>query len=92
FCTNDMMALGAVEAIAAAGKEGDIAVIGFDAVNEARTAIREGRMEGSIAQSPDEMGRVAVESALKCLKGETIPEILPVKIELITKENVDREK
>lgn len=92
FCTNDMMALGAVEAIAAAGKAGEIAVIGFDAVEEARTAIREGRMEGSIAQSPDEMGRVAVESAVKFLKGETIPEVLPVKIELITQENVDREK
>lgn len=92
FCTNDMMALGAVEAISAAGKEGEIAVIGFDAVEEARTAIREGRMEGSIAQSPDEMGRVAVESAVKFLKGETIPEVLPVKIELITQENVDREK
>ncbi|MDP8243067.1 MAG: sugar ABC transporter substrate-binding protein [Candidatus Hinthialibacter antarcticus] len=92
FCTNDMMALGAVEAISAAGKEGEIAVIGFDAVEEARKAIREGRMEGSIAQSPDEMGRVAVESAVKSLKGETIAEVLPVKIELITKENVDLAK
>lgn len=89
FCTNDMMALGAVEAISAAGKEGEIAVIGFDAVDEARTAIRQGRMEGSIAQSPDEMGRVAVESAVKLLNGEAIPETIPVKIELITKENVD---
>ncbi len=88
FCTNDMMALGAVEAIAAADKEGEIAVIGFDAIEEAREAIQQGRMEGSIAQFPDEMGRVAVESAVKVLKGETIPDTIPVKIELITKENI----
>lgn len=89
FATNDMMALGAVEAIAAAGKEGQIAVIGFDAIEEAREAIRNGRMEGSIAQFPDEMGRVAVESAVNYLSGGKIPDAIPVKIELITKENVD---
>ena len=85
FCTNDMMALGAIEAISAAGKDGQIAVIGFDAVNEAREAIKQGRMEGSVAQSPDEMGRVAVQCAVKFLNGETIPDTVPVKIELITK-------
>lgn len=89
FATNDMMALGAMEAISAAGKEGQIAIIGFDAIEEARDVIRQGRMEGSIAQFPDEMGKVAVESAVKVLKGETIPPSIPVKIELITKENVD---
>ncbi len=89
FATNDMMALGAMEAIAAAGKEGQIAVIGFDAIEEARDAVRQGRLEGSIAQFPDEMGRVAVESAVKVIQGETIPATIPVKIELITKENVD---
>ncbi|MFB3786040.1 MAG: sugar ABC transporter substrate-binding protein [bacterium] len=89
FATNDMMALGAVEAIAAAGRKGQIAVVGFDAIDEARQAIRDGIMAGSVAQFPDEMGRVAVESAVKVLRGETIPENIPVKIELITKDNVD---
>ncbi|MBN2329830.1 MAG: sugar ABC transporter substrate-binding protein [Candidatus Omnitrophica bacterium] len=88
FSTNDMMALGAVEAIKAAGKEGEIAVIGFDAIEEARSAIRQGRMEGSIAQFPDEMGRAAVVNAVNVLNGESIPDKIPVKIELITKENV----
>lgn len=89
FATNDMMALGAVEAISAASLKGKIAVVGFDAIDEARQAIREGIMAGSVAQFPDEMGRVAVESAVKVLRGETIPETIPVKIELITKDNVD---
>jgi ABC-type sugar transport system substrate-binding protein len=35
------------------------------------------------------MGRVALESAVKHLKGEEVPAFIPVKIELITKANVD---
>lgn len=89
FATNDMMALGAVEAITAAGLNGKITVIGFDAVEEARKSIREGRLEGSIAQFPDEMGRLAVENALLAIQGKSIPENIPVKISLITKENVE---
>ncbi|MBI1388231.1 MAG: substrate-binding domain-containing protein [bacterium] len=90
FCTNDMMALGAIQAIAQANRTGTISVIGFDAVDEARDAIRRGDMTGSIAQSPHEMGRLAVVNALKRIAGESIPAEIPVKIELITKDNVDQ--
>jgi ribose transport system substrate-binding protein len=84
FACNDMMALGAVEAIAVAGKLGKIKVIGFDAVDDARKAIASGAMIASVAQFPGEMGRVAVESAAKVLKGETVPEDQRVRIELVT--------
>jgi len=89
FACNDMMALGAVEAIAAAGKTGEIVVIGFDAVEDARKAIAEGKMEASVAQFPYEMGKTAVETAVKILNGESVPDYIPVKIELIRKENVE---
>ena len=46
FACNDMMALGATEAIRAAGKAGSIRIVGFDAVEDARKAIREGTMAG----------------------------------------------
>lgn len=85
FACNDMMALGAVEAIAAAGKTGEISVIGFDAVDDARKAIKEGTMTASVAQSPSMIGKVAIENAAKVLKGETIPADIPVAIELITR-------
>ena len=65
FACNDMMALGAVEAIRAAGKTGTIRVVGFDAVDDARKAIADGTMVASVAQFPDEMGRVAVENAVQ---------------------------
>jgi ribose transport system substrate-binding protein len=85
FACNDMMALGAVEAIAAAGKTGKIRVLGFDAVGDARKAIDAGTMIGSVAQFPSEMGRLAVESAVQVLNGQTPPPDQRVKIELVTK-------
>jgi ribose transport system substrate-binding protein len=88
FAASDLMALGAIEAIAAAGKAGRIRVIGFDALDDAKKAIAAGTMEASVAQFPYEMGRVAVESAVKVMRGEKLPPDINVKLELVTKENV----
>lgn len=85
FACNDLMALGAVEAIAAAGRSGRIRVVGFDALDDARKAIEAGRMEASVAQSPREMGRLAVQSAARLLRGESVPPDQKVPISLVTK-------
>jgi ribose transport system substrate-binding protein len=85
FACNDLMALGAIEAIAAAGRSGRIRVVGFDALDDARKAIEAGRMEASVAQSPREMGRLAVQSAARLLRGETVPADQKVPIALVTK-------
>ena len=89
FACNDMMALGAMEAIAAAGRSGKIIIVGFDAVEDARIAIRAGTLEASVAQHPDEMGRLAVESAYRLLQGETLPAMTRVNVELIQKDNLE---
>jgi ribose transport system substrate-binding protein len=91
FACNDIMALGAIEAIAAAGKAGQIRVLGFDAIDDARRAITEGKMTATVAQYPDEMGRAAIEAAVKAMKGETVPADIGVRIGLITKDNAARE-
>ncbi len=83
FACNDLMALGAAEAIAAAGKRGKILVVGFDAQPEARTAIQNGTMAATVAQFPARMGATAVENAARLLRGETIETFSPVSIELI---------
>ncbi len=83
FACSDLMALGAVEAIAAANRTGKIRVVGFDALEDARKAIEAGRMAASVAQSPREMGRLAVESAVKLTRGETVPAEQRVPIELV---------
>ena len=86
FACNDLMALGAVEAVAAAGRTGQVRIIGFDALADARKAIEAGRMVASVAQSPRDMGRVAVESAARLLKGETLPAEQRVAIALVTRD------
>ena len=88
FACNDMMALGAIEAIAAAGKTGRIRVLGFDAVDDARKAIAAGTMAATVAQFPGEMGRVAVEAAVKAMKGEAVSAETSVRIGLVTKETL----
>lgn len=87
FACSDLMALGAVEAIAAAKKTGQIAVVGFDASDEARKAVMGGTMDATVAQSPATMGAMAVENAYRLIKGEPIREEMVVPIKLITKEN-----
>jgi ribose transport system substrate-binding protein len=87
FACNDMMALGAVEAIAASGRTGNVVVVGFDAIEEAREAVVRGQMDATIAQFPREMGIVAVESACRFLKGEKVAAFVPTKIELVTRDS-----
>ena len=65
-------------------------VLGFDAVDDARRALLAGTMEATVAQFPDEMGRLAVETAVKVLKGESVPPDIVVRIGLVTRENANR--
>ncbi|MCP4396418.1 MAG: substrate-binding domain-containing protein [bacterium] len=85
FAANDMMALGAIQAIKAA-KRDDIVVIGFDAVDDAKEAIKVDDMLGSIAQYPSAMGSTAVKKAVEVIEGGTIEEYIGTKVELITKD------
>jgi ribose transport system substrate-binding protein len=87
FACNDMMALGALEAIQAAGRTGKLRVIGFDAVDDARKAMTAGTMVASVAQFPADMGRLAVESAVALIRGQKPPPEHQVRIELVTKAN-----
>lgn len=86
FACNDMMALGAIEAISLSEKKKKIIVVGFDAIQDSRDAIIKGTMSASIAQNPEEMGKLSIEYAIKAINGENIPSEIPVRIELITKE------
>ncbi|MDP3720292.1 MAG: sugar ABC transporter substrate-binding protein [Acidobacteriota bacterium] len=90
FAASDLMALGAIEAIAAAGKTGTIRVVGFDALDDAKKAIAQGTMLASVAQFPFEMGQVAVESAVKVMRGETVPASIMVRLEMVTQASLSR--
>ncbi len=81
FAHNDEMALGALEAIEASGK--DIQVVGFDATADAVQAVEEGRLAGTVAQKPELIGETGVETAFQFLEGEDVEASIPVELELI---------
>lgn len=81
FAHNDEMALGAVEAVAASGK--DIKIVGFGATDDAQKAVKDGKMAATVAQKPDKMGETAIETAVKIMAGETVDKSIPVEVELI---------
>ena len=58
---NDDMALGAVEAVRAQGLEGQIAILGFDALPEALAAVRDGALAGTVEQFPGGQSRQAMQ-------------------------------
>lgn len=85
FAHNDEMILGAIEAAKEADRAGDIRFVGFDAVEDAVSAVESGDLLATIAQQPEEMGRLGVEAAVDHLNDKDIPEALPVDLALITK-------
>ncbi|WP_164917307.1 ribose ABC transporter substrate-binding protein RbsB [Clostridium sp. JN-9] len=83
FAHNDEMALGALKALKAANK--NVIVVGFDGGEDAKNAVNNGEMSATIAQQPDLMGSLAVENAVKVIKGESVPKEIPVDLQLYIK-------
>jgi ribose transport system substrate-binding protein len=82
FCANDMMALGAVQYIAESGLK-NVQVIGYDALDEAKQAIKVGTLAATLDQQADEQGYQGVVFAVRALKGERLPEILLVNTKIV---------
>jgi ribose transport system substrate-binding protein len=91
FAQNDEMALGALRAIETSGKKG-ILVVGFDGNDDALKAITDGGMAASVGQQPEEMGMIALETALKVIKKEKVEKEIFVPVTLITKESLAAKK
>jgi ribose transport system substrate-binding protein len=87
FATNDQMALGAMEALEARGLRGKVKIVGFDATKEAVQATADGRMTGTVAQSPRAMGQKGIESALAVIEGKVVESRIDTGTELVTAAN-----
>jgi D-allose transport system substrate-binding protein len=86
FAANDVMALGAVEAVRAAGKTGKVAIVGVDGVPDARKAILEGKMTASLTQLPYLIGKRAVEKAIDSVTGKTVEPTERAPVLVLTEE------
>lgn len=83
FCANDMMAIGVMEYLRES-KHAPVLIAAFDALDEARAAIKEGRMAATIDQQAAEQGYQGVLAALRALQGEALPDTIQVDARLIT--------
>jgi ribose transport system substrate-binding protein len=88
LCANDKMALGAIAACKGRDLLGKIMIVGYDNIDLARDAMKRGDMQATIEQNPAMMGALGVESAVKALKGETLPPETPVPVQLVTPADV----
>ena len=85
LCANDNMALGAVAAVTAAGKAGQVLVVGFDDIAAIKPMIADGRLVASADQHADQLAVFGIEAALKILKGEAPSADQVTPVDLVTR-------
>jgi ribose transport system substrate-binding protein len=91
FCGNDAMAMGAYQALVAAGKETQVKVFGFDGADDVVKLIAEGKIAATGMQFPKLMARTAAEYADEYINGKRdFQQKIPVKVDLVTKDNVGK--
>lgn len=83
FGINDDSALGAANVIESAGRK-DIVVVGFDATDEAKDAIRRGGpLKADIAQHPRVIGETAMNIVIRSLAGEAVPPMVAIEVAVV---------
>ncbi len=87
LCCNDSMALGALAAVKAAGRAGQVLIVGYDGIKAVRAAVDEGSILATADQHADQLAVFGIEYALQGLKSKepqadkTTPVDLVVKVE-----------
>lgn len=82
FAQNDEMALGALRATQAAGK--NVLIVGFDGTDDGKAAVKSGKLGATVAQQPALIGAIGVETADKVLKGEAVEKYIPVPLQVVS--------
>jgi len=87
FGINDDSALGALAAVEKAGKLGKVVIVGFDAVPEAREAIKAGKIYADVIQKPKEIGQKTIEAVQAYISGQAVPRSILIPCDLFTQAN-----
>ena len=86
---NDSMAVGAVSAVRAAGKAGQVQVVGYDNINAIKPMLKDGRVLATADQYAAKQAVFGIETALKIIKGEKVDSgangVIETPVELVTK-------
>jgi ribose transport system substrate-binding protein len=89
YCNNDTMAMGALEAVKAAGKLGELMVVGNDGTSEAIQSIKDGELSATVHIYPFFGGKISIDIALRVLAGQEMPLVIYTNQALIDPTNVD---
>lgn len=89
FGANEGSAIGVLNGVTESGAAGKITVIGYDSGKQQIDAIKAGTEAGAITQDPIGIGYKCVESALKAIKGETLPKTIDTGFHYYDKTNID---
>lgn len=89
FAVNDMMAIGAGQAVAAAGKRDQIIICGFDGQPDAAQAIIDGEIDATIAQKPATMGTLTLGQIDAYLAGEDFEKDIDTGCDVVTPDNAE---
>lgn len=91
FCGNDAMAMGAFQALQAAGKADQVKIFGFDGAADVIEKIGEGKIVATGMQYPKVMAQTAAQYAHEYFKGRRdFPQRVPVEVEMVDAGNVER--
>ena len=80
FCTNGELTMGAVAGVEAAGRAGQVVVVGYDGTREALEAIRHGRIYADVVQHPDALAALAIGAVRDHLAGRPVPPLITAEI------------
>jgi ribose transport system substrate-binding protein len=92
FGANEGSIFGVLNAVKEMNKAGKIVVIGYDSGKQQIDAIKDGTEAGAITQDPIGIGYKCVESAVKAIKGETLPKTIDTGFYWYDKTNIDDPK
>ena len=88
FAHNDEMAMGALLALERAHLKKDVYVIGIDAIAQALSAVKEGRLDATVFQDAVGQGKGSVDAAIQLAKKQPCAKETMIPFQLVTRENV----
>jgi ribose transport system substrate-binding protein len=89
FAANEPGAIGAAQALRAAGMGGKVKLVAFDATGEQLNALRQGVIHALIVQNPHKIGYEGVKAAVSVLKGEDVPKRIDTGVTVVTLDNLE---
>lgn len=90
YTANDELALGAAQAVAAAGRAGDVVVTGMNGIPPALKAVKAGRLGLTVDLKPVDWGELAVDTMVDYLNGKEPSSTIAARYELVDQDNVEQ--